>query len=99
MRESLDHVLRDATLVTLAFAIALGWALFQVAHGLAQLISTALIAYPSPVDVLSSVRYTYPLTWVVHDRILTFGPLLEGLVELAVVLTAAVLVYRRSTRA
>jgi hypothetical protein len=47
MRESLDGLLRDLTLVTLALAIALGRALFQVAQGVAEFVSAALIDYPS----------------------------------------------------
>lgn len=96
MRDSLDRLLRDLTLVTLALAIALGWTLFQVAQGAAQLVSTLLIDYPRSADTFGSIRYSEPLTWVVGDRILTFGPLLRGVVELAVVLAVAMLVYRQS---
>jgi hypothetical protein len=45
VRASLDRLLRDLTLVTLALAIALGWALFQVADGLATFVLTLLGDY------------------------------------------------------
>lgn len=98
MRESLDRLLRDLTLVTLALAIALGWALFQVAEGVAQLVSGLLYEAPGIGGDLGLVPYglyTGVLTWEVGGRLLTFGQLVVGLVELAFVLAVAALVYRR----
>jgi hypothetical protein len=42
VRESVDGLLRDGTLVAVAHGIALGWALYQVAHGLRTIVSTLL---------------------------------------------------------
>ena len=53
---------RDLTLTTLALAIALGWALFQVAEGIAHLVSTVLIDYPNSLEVLTGIRYSQPLS-------------------------------------
>ena len=93
MRVALDRLLRDVTLVTLALAIAIGWSLFQVASGVGELVTTLLIDYPTESEITAS-QLMQPLTWEVGSRILTFGPLLRGVVELAVVLLAAALVYR-----
>ena len=38
VRSDLEQLLRDTTLTTLVFAIALGWSLFQVVSGLGYLI-------------------------------------------------------------
>jgi hypothetical protein len=38
------------------------------------------------------------LTWVIDGRVLSLGPLVAGLVQLAVVLAFAVFVYRRYRR-
>ena len=51
------------TLVTLALAIAAGWALFQVARGISELISTLLIDYPRQTDLFllcPPLRAAYP---------------------------------------
>jgi hypothetical protein len=98
MRDALDRLFQDLTLVTIALAIALGWALFQFASGVSELVSTLFIEFPPSEDLLRSVRLSEPLTWAVEGRILTFGPLLRGAIELAVVLAVAILVRRRYER-
>jgi hypothetical protein len=94
MREHLDRLLAQTTLVTLALAIAVGWSLFQVAKGVADLVTGLLTKYPDGIS-LGVVARSQPATWVVGDRVLTFTTLVEGLVELAVVLLVAVLIARR----
>ena len=47
MQDELVRFLRDATLLTLAFAIAIGWSLFQFAHGVATFLD-ALTAHLPP---------------------------------------------------
>src|SRR5205823_1791012 len=98
MRNAFDRLLSDFTLVGLGLGIALGWSLFQVAQGVSTLISSLLIDYPHSTDLLYSVRHTEALTWVVGNRVLTFGPLLRGLVELAIVLTVALFIRSRFDR-
>jgi hypothetical protein len=94
MREHLDRLLGQTTLVTLALAIAVGWSLFQVAKGVGDLVNGLLTKYPSGTP-LSVVAATQPATWIVDGRVLTFTTLIEGAVELAcVVLVAAVIVRR-----
>ena len=97
MRDSIQRVLRDGALVMVAFAIALGWSLYSVAQGASAFVTVLLNEIPNEPSGLGvdPIRYAYgSLTWRVGDRYLTFGPLVGGLVELAVVLAAAVLVYR-----
>jgi hypothetical protein len=92
MREHLDRLLAQTTLVTLALAIAVGWSLFQVAKGVADLVNGLLTKYPE--DSFGVVVRGQPATWVVGERVLTFTTLIEGVVELAVVLVVAVLITR-----
>jgi hypothetical protein len=62
MRNALERLLGDLTLVTLALAIALGWALFQVGEGIADLVSNLLTDWPESSDALAAIPYTQPLT-------------------------------------
>jgi hypothetical protein len=101
MRESFERLLRDLTLVTLALAIAIGWSLIQVAEGFAALISGLLYEIsdegPAPnfFAPYGLTEWGGVLTWEVGGRVLTFGSLVVGLVQLAVVLVVAAFVYRR----
>jgi hypothetical protein len=45
--EGIQRALRDGTLVMVAFAIALGWALHSVAEGVSALITTATNKIPA----------------------------------------------------
>jgi hypothetical protein len=90
VHDQLKALLRDATLVRLALAIALGWSLFQVAKGVADVVSGLLTSYPSATDYRVAVR-GQPLTWIVGDRVLSFWTLLIGVIEFAVVVGAALL--------
>lgn len=83
--------MRDTTLTTLAFAIALGWTLYQVAAGVATLITVALDSYDEPFNNPYAM-----LTWVWGNHVFTFQPLLQGLIEFAVVLVVVLVVQRRS---
>src|SRR6059058_455588 len=83
MREAIERFLRDATLVTLVLAIALGWTLVLLAQGVAETVTTLLTHYPdSDLLDLSGGRH---LTWSVGNRLLTLGSLVSGLVAFAVV--------------
>jgi ABC-type uncharacterized transport system permease subunit len=84
--------LRDLPLLTVALAIALGLSLWVVADGISDLIATLLIEDP---ETDKYVHPTQPLTWEFGERILTFGHLLRGLIQLAVVLLVALVVARR----
>jgi hypothetical protein len=96
MRELLDRILRDVTLVTLALALALGWTLVLAAQGVADTVSTLLTHYQHS-DLLD--LQSRPLTWVVGGRLLTFYSLLTGLIAFAVVLIVALLLRKRTLRA
>jgi hypothetical protein len=93
MRELLDRILRDATLVTLALALALGWTLVLTAQGIADTVSTLLNHYQQ-----SDLLDPRPLTWIVGGRLLTFYSLVTGLIAFAVVLIVALLVRKRALR-
>jgi hypothetical protein len=94
MRELLDRILRDVTLVTLALALALGWTLVLAAQGVADTVSTLLTHYQHS-DLLD-IQSSRPLTWVVGGRILTFNSLLTGLIAFAIVLIVALLLRKRT---
>ena len=93
MGAALDRLLRDATLLAIALGIALGWALFQVAHGVSVLINTLLADYPAAPGI-HAFNFE-PLTWEVGGRLLTFAELPRGLVEHGVVLAVALFLVRR----
>jgi hypothetical protein len=91
MRADLEELLREVTLITLAFAIALGWSLYQVASGFAYFVSILLQRF-------SAEEFGSPasdLSWQVGHRVLAFGALVRGLVELGLVLGVILLVRRR----
>lgn len=92
MRTELERLLREVTLVTLAFAIALGWSLYQAVSGLAGFITTLLQRFSSS-DLTSPFG---DLSWTVGHHVLVFGPLLRGVIELAVVLCVILLVRRHA---
>jgi hypothetical protein len=94
VRDALDGLIRDATLVTIALGIAFGWALFQVAEGVSTLVATLLTRYPEPGELFDLTR-DQPLSWDVGGRVVTLWPLVEGLIQLAVVLGVAVVLRRR----
>jgi hypothetical protein len=91
LRQDLERLLREATLTALAFAIALGWALYQAASGFAYLITTGLTSF----DDADTAVVGGSLTWRLGKHVLVFAPLIQGLVELAVVLVLVLLVRRR----
>ena len=103
MRESLERLLRDLTLVTLVLAIAIGWSLIQVAEGFAELVAGLLYELPDEASESGpGFGFFFPsqfagvLVWNVGGRVLTLGALVAGLVQLGVVLVVAAFVYRRS---
>jgi hypothetical protein len=96
MHELLDRLLRDATLVTLALALALGWTLVLVAQGVSETVSSLLTHYPE--SELLDLQGGRPLTWAVGGRIFTINSLVTGLVAFAVVVAVALLVRRRTLR-
>ena len=100
MKEELDHLLRDTTLFTLTVAIALGWSLFQFAHGVATFVD-ALTTHLPPASAsrfIPSYGDGVGLTWVVGGRVVTLDGVVMGLIELATVLLVAWFVRRRTVR-
>jgi hypothetical protein len=95
LRDDLERLLRATTLTTVAFAIALGWSLFQVAEGLGTLITTASGSYDKVSGALFTSGNLGPLTYHWGKHVFTFAPLVQGLVELAVVLAVAFAVRRK----
>jgi hypothetical protein len=98
MRDELDRLLREATLFTLAFAIAIGWSLYQFAHGVATFLD-ALITHLPPGSNNRFIPFYGEgggLTWVVGRHVVTLDGMFLGLVELAVVLLVAAIVRRRT---
>ncbi len=81
--------MRDTTLTTLAFAIALGWALYQLAASIAGFITTAIQRTGD-----SGGFPPFSLHW--GDHVFYFLPLLQSLMVVAVVLAVVLVVQRRS---
>jgi hypothetical protein len=88
--QDLERLLRETTLTTVAFAIALGWSLYQVASGLGGLIVAALPN--SDGDNPFGTR----IGWTWGGHVFEFQGLLQGLIEFAVVLAVVLVVQRRS---
>jgi len=86
MLTELDRLLRDVTLMTLAFAIALGWSLFQFAQGVENLIIGA---------IHKSDNSPGGLSFMLGKHAFYFDPILAGLIEVAVVVAVILLVRRR----
>jgi len=101
MREELDRLLEDVTLLTIAFAIALGWSLYQLAHGVAMFIDGLTLHLPAPDEnnglgnLFSGPVNGGGLSWVVGRRIISLDGMLIGLIELALVLAVAAFVRSR----
>jgi hypothetical protein len=90
--QDLERLLRETTLTTVAFAIALGWSLYQVASGLGGLVVVALPNSDGANPFGTSIGWT----WGGH--VFEFQGLLQGLIEFAVILAVALVVQRRSRR-
>jgi hypothetical protein len=86
----LENILRDVTMTGLAFAIAIGWSLLQVAQG----VSTFVEGLATHVSDQGSFA-AGAMTWTVGHHVLTIDGLVTGLVELAVVLATAAYVRSR----
>jgi hypothetical protein len=97
VRADLDRLLRDATLVTIALAIALGYSLLNLAGAIGETVTTFL----SPQDRGSGFgnAFAQPLTWWIGRHPLTFSRLLPSAVQSALVLIVAAAVYARHRRA
>jgi len=96
MRRAFNGLLRDFDVMTIAFAIAIGWALYQVAHGVSQLVSAAATDYPAgSLPAGTGLAYVGPLAWSIGGRVLYIGPLVFGLIELAVVLGVAAFAHAK----
>jgi hypothetical protein len=85
---------RRLSLLTLMLGVALGWSLFEIARGVGVLVTTLLEHVPS------ESFYDYqPLTWHVGGRVFLFQELVEGLIELGVLLLLAAGIARIRRRA
>lgn len=93
MRDEIEGLLRDLTLTGIAFAIALGWSLYQLALGIAGFVDGLLTRVPNSEGGFFGGGQG--LTWVVRHRLVTLDGILFGLIELAVVLAAAAFVRQR----
>jgi hypothetical protein len=101
MKTNLIGVLRDVQLATLAFAIALGWSLYQAASGLATFVEGVTVhshGFDQFGPLASLPQYGESLTWVWGHHLFTFGQLVMGLIELGTVLLVTMLVRRFSSR-
>jgi len=94
MREELERLLDDVTLLTLTFAIALGWSLYQLAHGIALFIDGLFNHLPPGSNGAYLTAVGTGASWVVGHRIVALDGVIIGLVELIAVLGAILLVLK-----
>jgi hypothetical protein len=95
MRQELDEFLGQRRLQTLGFAIALGWSLYQTAHGVAVFVDGLLTHLPPQIGGYVGQG---GLTWVVRHHLVSVDQLLEGAIELLLVVVAWILVSRRGPK-
>jgi site-specific recombinase len=86
-------------LLTIAFAIALGWALYQLAHGVATFVDGLFTHLPAGVQGIPYSSVGGGLTWEVHHHLVALDGIVIGVVQLAVVLGIAAFVQMRSRAA
>ena len=96
MHDDLERLLRDVSLVTLAFGIAIGWSLYQFAHGVATFVDGLVTHLPASETNGFSPIPGGGLTWVVGHRIVALDGIVIALIQLAVVLALAAFLRRRS---
>jgi len=89
VRDALEDFLSQATLLTIAAAIALGYAVLTVAQGVSALV---LSVFTERDDQFGSGLGTLSLD--VGSRTLEFGQLVSGVVTIVVVLAAILYVVR-----
>jgi len=87
VRREVDQLLRDVTLVTLVFAIAIGWALYQVGSALGYFFITIFQKAENTPDTAFSFS--------VGSHVFYFDPLIESLIAFAFLFVVALLVRRR----
>lgn len=97
LREALEDFLGDRPLTRLAVAIAVGWSLYQVVHGAAQLVDGLLTHVPSQ-GPFSGYLGCGGLCWEAGHRIVDIDPLLLGLIELTLAVAVGVYLRRRNPR-
>jgi hypothetical protein len=93
VRDDLEDLLSRASLVTITAAIALGYALLNLAQGVSFFV---LSIFSEQSDQFSSSGG--PLSLKVGGRVLEFAQLVSGLVTLAVVLGVILYVLRPDQR-
>ena len=86
--------MRDVQLMTLALAIAFGLALLETAQGVANFVQ-GLAEHGSGARE-AQFAFGTSLNWRFGGHLFAFGGFVEGLIELAVVLLAAILVRRHA---
>lgn len=102
MKVDFAGVIRDVQLATLAFAIALGWSLYQAALGVGIFIEGVTVherGVNQFTGFLTLPQEGTGLTWIWGNHLFIFGQLVLGLIELGTVLLVAMLVRRKSPRA
>jgi len=93
MREPFEELLADLSLVRLALAIAIGWSLYQVGHGLAVFVDG--LATRIPAGEPSGGVAGFGLSWVVGRHIVHLDDLVIGVIELAVAVAIALWLRHR----
>ena len=90
MKKLIDDLLGEDTIIELAFAIAFGWSLFEVARG------TAAFIEGLTTNLGTETGFTEGgMSWDVAHHIVDVDALVVGLIELAVVAAIWVFVSRR----
>jgi hypothetical protein len=99
LREELDRLLEDTTLLTIAFAIALGWSLYELVRGVATFIDGLTLHLPAPDANGFGGGYggSGGLSWVVGRHVISVDGMLIGLLQLVFVLAIVAYVRTRTS--
>jgi hypothetical protein len=99
LRQDLDRLLEDTTMLTIAFAIALGWSVYELARGVAIFIDGLTVHLPAPDANGFSSGYGSGggMSWVVGRHVISLDGILVGLLQLVFVLAIAAYVRSRTS--
>jgi hypothetical protein len=97
LRDELDRLLEDTTMLTVAFAIALGWSVYELARGVATFVDGLTLHLPAPDANGFGAGFgsSGGLSWVVGRHVISLDGMLIGLLQLVLVLAVAAYVRAR----
>ena len=95
----MQAAIRDASVLSVAAAVALVWTFVDVARAVGAVVTSAFVEYPEEtIDAIGAGEYDPALTWEVGDRVIAFEPLVQTGIAFGVALLAAAIVLGQRPR-